>query len=263
MQKRHKDYKTYFEESATSSAKYYLPYIYERMSLSPQKPIKVLEVGCGLGGNLAPFARMGCKVSGVDIDAEAIERAKNLFAEKRLKADFTCADIHTYADNEKYDLILLHDAIEHIPNKKGLMLRLSSLLADEGVLYIAFPAWHMPFGGHQQVGRTKIVSHCPFIHLLPGRFYAWLLRKLGEPEGAIRDFLNIKATRVTIQTFQRLCTDTSYKIVHRQLYLINPHYETKFGLRPRVLWRGVASIPYLRDFFSTSCHYLVVAQRGW
>lgn len=257
MQKRHKDYRSYFEESALSSEKYYISYISEHAGLTISEHMKVLEVGCGLGGNLLPFARMGCQVSGVDIDPEAIARARELFTEKGIKARFTYADIHAYADTTKYDLILLHDSIEHIPNKKELMLRLQTLLTDDGILYISFPAWHMPFGGHQQVGRTRFVSHCPFIHLLPRKLYARLLRKVGEPEGAIRDFLNIKETKMTIQSFQHLCDDTGYEIIHRRLYLINPHYKEKFGLKPRPLWRGIAAIPYVRDIFSTSCHYLI------
>ena len=104
MQERHKDYKTYFEESISSSVKYYIPYIKECASLPIGKSLKVLEVGCGLGGNLFPFAEMGCKVSGVDIDALSVEYAKAFYAERGVEADFTCEDIHAYADDVKYDL---------------------------------------------------------------------------------------------------------------------------------------------------------------
>ena len=41
---------------------------------------KVLEVGCGEGGNLLPFAKAGCRVMGVDIDAMRIEQARAFFA---------------------------------------------------------------------------------------------------------------------------------------------------------------------------------------
>ena len=137
------------------------------------------------------------------------------------------------------------------------MLRLHELLAKDGVLYIAFPAWCMPFGGHQQVARTWFVSRCPFIHLLPQRLFVWLLRLLGEPETVIKDFLGIKSTRMGIQAFQKLCAGTGFEIINRRLYFINPHYEKKFGLKPRMLWRGISCIPYIRDFFCTSCHYLI------
>lgn len=257
MQERHTDYGQYFRESEESCKKYYLPYLREHTSLTLGNDTRVLEVGCGLGGNLAPFARMGCNVSGVDIDVNSIERGTTLFREFGLNGILSWCDIHDYEDSGSYQLIMLHDAIEHIYEKELLMLRLRELLSEDGVLYIAFPAWRMPFGGHQQVARTKFVSHCPFIHLLPQSLFVWLLRQLGESETVIRDFLSIKHTRMNIQAFQRLCADANLEIIHRRLYLINPHYEMKFGLKPRILWRAIASIPYIRDFFSTSCHYLI------
>lgn len=257
MQERHTDYILYFQESEISCLKYYLPYLKEYTSLSLGAGLKVLEVGCGLGGNLAPFARMGCEVSGVDIDSRSIDRAKELFQGNGLHGTFTCGDIHDYKDTGRYQLIMLHDAIEHIHEKERLMFRLQELLAEDGILFIAFPAWRMPFGGHQQVARTRFVSRCPFIHLLPKRTFAWLLRRLGEPEGAIRDFLDIRSTRMSIQGFQKLCRKMNLNIVNRRLYFINPHYEVKFKLKPRQLWKGIAALPYIRDFFCTSCHYLL------
>ena len=137
------------------------------------------------------------------------------------------------------------------------MSRLRELLDNDGILYIAFPAWCMPFGGHQQVARTKFVSRCPFIHLLPNGMFVWLLRRLGEPEFVIQDLLSVKSTRMSIQAFQRLCSEAGLEIVNRRLYFINPHYEMKFGLKPRRLWKVIACVPYIRDFFSTSCHYLI------
>lgn len=257
MQERHTDYERYFCESEESCQKYYLPYLKEYLPFTIEGSSKILEVGCGLGGNLAPFARMGCSVSGVDIDSLSIDWVKKLFPKYGLNGVFTCCDIHDYKDEDSYQLIMLHDAIEHIQEKKKLMLRLRELLDDEGILYIAFPAWRMPFGGHQQVARTKFVSRCPFIHLLPRCMFVWLLRKLGEPEFVINDFLSVKSTRMTIQAFQKLCDETGFEMVNRRLYFINPHYEKKFGLKPRKLWKPIACLPYIRDFFSTSCHYLI------
>ena len=46
-------------------------------------------------------------------------------------------------------------------------------------------------------------------------------------------------------------------IADRRLYFINPHYETKFGLRPRRLSPLIGAIPYVRDFFTTSCFYIM------
>ena len=102
MQERHKDYERYFAESEESCQKYYLPYIKQHTDLTFDAHLKVLEVGCGIGGNVAPFARMGCQVSGVDIDPLSIDWAQRIFAQQQLEAKITCADIHQYGDDERY-----------------------------------------------------------------------------------------------------------------------------------------------------------------
>ena len=130
-------------------------------------------------------------------------------------------------------------------------------LSAGGMIFIAFPAWQMPFGGHQQIARGRVVSHLPFIHLLPRTLYKWILDTGGEEEDTIKELLSIKETKCTIEMFRNLVKQTGYQIVDQQLFFINPHYEVKFGLSPRKLGRVLSSVPYLRNFFSTSCFYLL------
>jgi len=52
MQERHIDRKRYFDEQAQTSKNYYIPYIENNIGYLPNK---VLEVGCGEGGNLLSF----------------------------------------------------------------------------------------------------------------------------------------------------------------------------------------------------------------
>lgn len=54
MQKRHKDRQCYFNELANTSRSFYIDYVKQFISLSPSTHI--LEIGCGEGGNLLPFA---------------------------------------------------------------------------------------------------------------------------------------------------------------------------------------------------------------
>ena len=65
MQQRHENRKTYFQELATTSELHFLPYIHRFTSVTPQS--RILEIGCGEGGNLVPFARIGCRVTGIDL----------------------------------------------------------------------------------------------------------------------------------------------------------------------------------------------------
>ncbi len=49
-------------------------------------------------------------------------------------------------------------------------------------------------------------------------------------------------------------------MAERQLYLFNPNYEIKFGLKPRRAWPIFRSLPYLRNFYTTAGYYLLRAK---
>lgn len=163
-----------------------------------------MEVGCGEGGNLLPFAELGCDTIGIDIAVSRIEQAKNFFITKKQKGTFIASDIFLLNDLQKhFPLILIHDVIEHIDNKELFLHSLKNYLSPNGVIFIAFPAWQMPFGGHQQIARSKVISHMPFIHLLPRILYQGILRIFSEQESTIQELLTIKQTRCTIEMLRK------------------------------------------------------------
>ncbi len=255
MQERHSDRERYFDEQARTTEKYYIPYIRRYMSRLPHE---VLEIGCGEGGNLFPFAKLGCAVTGVDIASGRIAQARRFFAGRGAEGTFIDSDIFKLTELEhRFSLILVHDVIEHIDDKVGFLEGIKRYLAPGGMVFVAFPAWQMPFGGHQQIARSRVVSHCPFLYLLPVSCYRGVLRSFREDEATVCELLNIKRTKCPVEKFQQVLHDTGYRITDRCLYLINPHYETKFGLTPRRLCCGIPSVPYLRNFFSTSCFYII------
>lgn len=255
MQERHTNRSKYFEEQAQTTRKYYIPYINKYISTAPSH---VLEVGCGEGGNLLPFAMNGSKVVGVDYSVSRIEQAKQFFSERGQEGTFINSNIFAFKEyHHQFSLIIVHDVIEHIDDKKQFLSELKDFLSPGGCIFIAFPAWQMPFGGHQQIANGKFISHLPFVHLLPKGIYPFVLRSFHESEGTIKELLSIKHTRCTIEHFRQLTSETKYKVINQQLFLINPNYETKFGLHPRRLNKGLSHIPYIRDFFSTSCFYIL------
>lgn len=218
---------------------------------------RVLEIGCGEGGNLLPFALSGCKVVGVDIARTRIEQAKRFFYQAQAQGRFLYADIFQTDLKSEFDLVISHDCIEHVDDKEAFLRCIQKHLTTTGVAFVSFPAWHMPFGGHQQICKSRILSHLPFFHLLPTAAYRWLLEKCGEQAHCVQELLNIKRTKCPTALFERALKNTNLKILHKQLYFINPHYEVKFGLRPRKLWKWIAAIPPIRDYFTTSAFYLL------
>ena len=131
------------------------------------------------------------------------------------------------------------------------------MLAPHGAVFVAFPAWQMPFGGHQQIARNRLLSHMPFIHLLPRIVYAGMLKLFGEDDFTINELMSIRQTRCTVEAFIRIATRAGYVVVDMRLWMINPHYETKFGLKPLALPSPLYMLPYVRNFLSSSCFYIL------
>lgn len=255
MQKRHTDRYRYFSEEAATTEKYFIPYLSEFMDVGD---ISVLEVGCGEGGNLLPFARRGCRVVGVDLSEQRVRQAESFFSRECAAGTFVCDDVmHYRGDGRLFDLIVCHDVVEHIPEKGKMLLALKRLLAPGGRLFVAFPAWQMPFGGHQQIAHSWVVSHLPFVHLLPELAFSLMLRLFGEDASKINELIGIRRTRCTVEMFEREAAYAGYTVCDRRLWLVNPHYEVKFGLRPIRLCRQLSALPYIRNFMASSCFYVV------
>lgn len=255
MQKRHTDRYRYFREETATTEKYFIPYLSEFMDVGD---ISVLEVGCGEGGNLLPFARRGCRVVGVDLSEQRVRQAESFFSRECAAGTFVCDDVmHYRGDGRLFDLIVCHDVVEHIHEKEKMLLALKRLLAPGGRLFVAFPAWQMPFGGHQQIARSWVVSHLPFVHLLPELAFCLMLRLFGEDASKINELIGIRRTRCTVEMFEREAAYAGYTVCDRRLWLVNPHYEVKFGLRPIRLCRQLSALPYIRNFMASSCFYVV------
>ena len=137
---------------------------------------------------------------------------------------------------------------------------LPQFLKPHGVMFFAFPPWMMPFGGHQQICRSRL-SKVPYMHLLPRSWYRGLLLRCGETEGCVDDLLEIKETGISIERWERILRAERLPVLKRELYFINPNYEVKFHLRPMRALPVLRSIPYVRDFYVTAAYYLLGAGR--
>ena len=90
MGNRYQDRHQYFDELVETSTAFYVDYI--RRFILIADGTRILEVGCGEGGNLLPFALIGCEVTGVDFSAKKIENARNYFQINGADGAFFCAD---------------------------------------------------------------------------------------------------------------------------------------------------------------------------
>lgn len=263
MQQRHLNREQYFHELAGTAREFYLDYLRPYITFTPET--RVLEIGCGEGGNLLAFAELGCQVKGIDIDEGRIEEARKFFAEAHQEGTFLCQNFTLSEpptnEEERFDLVLCHDVIEHIepPYKQEFVAHIKPFLRHGGIVFFGFPAWQNPFGGHQQIS-NGLASKTPFVHLLPNPVYRAALRWSGATPSHIKELMSIRRARITVEDFEKLADQTGYKILDRTLWFINPHYKQKFGLKPRPQWPVFSKLPYLRNFYTTSAFFLMKAK---
>jgi SAM-dependent methyltransferase len=259
--KQHLDDRVRFDQQVDNSRSYVLPFI------AKTKPITagttIFEVGTAEGGVLLPFLDLGCKCVGVDLAPERIALAKG-FLEKEVaagKIELLCQNIYDEDFLRKFkgsfDVIILKDVIEHVPEQEKFVPYLKNFLKPGGQIFFGFPPWYMPFGGHQQVCRKKWASVLPYYHILPRPIYKGMLKLAGEHEVVITELMEIKDTQITIERFEKIVKASGLRVMHKEHYLINPIYKYKFGLKPRVQTPLLSWIPFFRNFVTTCVYYTV------
>lgn len=259
--KQHTDDKVRFDQQVENSKEYVLPFIAKTKTISAGT--RVLEIGCGEGGVLLPFIEQGCQCLGVDLAPERIELAKGFLTKEIAegKVDFLLQnvydDVFVNRYNNSFDIIILKDVIEHVPNQEAFVPHLKTFLKEGGQIFFGFPPWYMPFGGHQQVCRKKWASVLPYYHILPRFIYKGILKLAGEHKVVIDELMEIKDTQITIERFERIMKKSGLKVLHKTHFLINPIYRYKFGLQPRKQIGLISAIPYVRDFLTTCVYYTV------
>ena len=117
--------------------------------LTPPDPFaaRVLEIGCGAGGNLMAMAAAtpGIRALGVDLAAEPIAEGQAAIAEIGLgNVELRQGDLRDLADGSlgEFDYIVAHGVYSWIPAdaREALMATIRASLAPAGVAYVSFNA---------------------------------------------------------------------------------------------------------------------------
>src|SRR5215813_5876346 len=108
------------------------------VSLVPARS-RVLEFGCATGYmSEALKTRLDCRVTGVELSPEAGVLARN-HCERVIIGDAETLDLGQLFANERFDVILFADVLEHLREPDATLLRVSPLLADEGAIIASIP----------------------------------------------------------------------------------------------------------------------------
>ncbi len=95
----------------------------------------VLEVGCMHGLLLTELQKKGLKVSGVELDPEAVKYCQD----HRLNVEQSSVEDHLKKANSKHDVVIMSHVIEHIVYPKKQLQELNKRLPKHGKILLITP----------------------------------------------------------------------------------------------------------------------------
>lgn len=101
------------------------------------KKLKILDIGCGTGGNMKAFEKFG-EVHGVDISPDAIAFCKK----RELKHVRIGSAYRTKYPSSSFDVVTMLDVLEHVDDKKALS-EVKRILRPNGILILTVPAYKL------------------------------------------------------------------------------------------------------------------------
>jgi SAM-dependent methyltransferase len=104
------------------------------LQMYPGNSPRILEVGSGLGYLTYALWKEGYDCVGCDISAEAVQRAKD-----RFHCQYLHLDIERNRLEEKYDLIILTEVIEHLAEPLRMIGALQQCLRKRGQIVLTTP----------------------------------------------------------------------------------------------------------------------------
>ncbi len=167
-----------------------LRYLPELVDFGAYRGRQVLEVGCGIGTDLARFAAGGAQVTGLDLAQTAIDLATANFAQRGLAGDLRVGDAETLPfPDASFDVVYGHGVLQYAaaperiiaeahrvlrPGGEGIFMvynRVSWLNALSKVMKVALEHEDAPVLRKYSIGEFRSLL-APFaeVRLVPERF---------------------------------------------------------------------------------------------
>jgi len=183
---------------------------------------RLLDVGCGDGQLLQTAKSEGWNAAGIDLSEGAVR-----LCQRRGLAAWKTDFFEKSLDEQRFDVIVMSELIEHVPAPQRFLKRAEALLAAQGVLYLTTPnfgslarrilgeTWSVIHPEHlgyfERSTLSNMVSAETRLHqvrieannIAPSTFFAWLRGKHTERTKTMAA-VNRKARRGLDQQVRRL-----------------------------------------------------------
>ena len=104
---------------------------------NPLKELKILDIGCGGGLLCEPLTRLGAKLTGIDASINNIKVAKLHAKEMNLKINYVHCSPENFNLQEKFDVILNMEVVEHVLDLSLFFKNCSRLIKKNGIMFVA------------------------------------------------------------------------------------------------------------------------------
>jgi len=175
------------------------------MTPAPVERCRVLEIGCGVGGNLVPMALRlpDARFVGVDFSQRQIETARTLSNNLALtNIEWRACDIREIGPEiGAFDYILCHGVFSWVPEavRDHILELCKQCLSPMGVAYISYntyPGWHLRGMVREMVKYHAQRFDDPSVRVPQSRaFLDYLARSLPQPDSAFAHVLRDEQER--------------------------------------------------------------------
>ena len=124
---------------------------------------RILDIGCGVGAFVRRLGEFSSDTVGTDIDRDSVRRGGEALSNLAL-----ALGEHMPFKNGTFDVILLHEVLEHVDNDVETLREARRLLAPSGRIVIFCPNRLYPFETHGVfLGKRYVFGNVPFVNWLP------------------------------------------------------------------------------------------------
>jgi len=166
------------------------------------KKLHILDVGCSAGYLGEYFKTLGHHVTGIDINAEAIEVAKGYLDE------VYCESLDTFFARtfpHKFDAVIFGDVLEHVTNSEEILKKTAQHLSPTGFVVASIPnVSHLAVRAMLLEGRWEYAN----LGLMDKDHYRFFTKENIQKLfiDANYELLDMKTVRLDVETVNEICS---------------------------------------------------------